>query len=421
MNVRRFIRGAATAFGIFLALSVGSVAVTQEYLVQPDDKLKIKVYQIPELAGEYVVSPSGTLSIAPVGSISVAGLSVEEVASRLSEYLIKKGHSQRPGVSVEVVQVRPVYVVGDVQRPGEYPYRPGLSVLQAITLAGGYYRFSDPGLMRLERDLISSRGDFNAMSKKLIALRARRARLSAELDGSTDIAFPPDLVKDSEKENSVKQLLREELSLLALNRESLRQQLESLDRAINLYEREIKTIEKQAEAEKLQLEAVQRELAEVKVLTTKGLATMPRQTSLERTQAQIMSAEQGLQALILRARQSITAAEQRRFDLQNERRAKLNSELQQLRLDIEDVQSKIEIARDLIIEAETTAPDAMRKRAETSGARDLIIVRMVDGRSTPLVAREEMALQPGDVLRAGPLQSSFGPVTIGAGRTRPTQ
>jgi len=394
------------AVGVVLALAGGQQAAAQEYLVQPDDRLRIKIYQIPELAGDYLVSPSGTLSIAPIGAISVAGLSLDEVASRLSEYLIKRGLSQRPGVSVEMLQARPIYVLGDVQRPGEYPFRPGLSVLQAVSLAGGYFRFADPGLMRLERDSVMAKGDLRSLSKRLVALEARRARLSAELAGTKEIAFSPDLLRKAESDLSLKQLLNEERSFLSLNRTTLEQQLENLDHTINLYLREITTIEAQIKSEKLQLAAVQREMSDVKSLSTKGLTTTPRQTLLERTQAQIMSAEQGLQALILRARQSIATAEQRKFDIQSERRSRLNTELQQTRFDIDDVQTRIETARSLIVEAETIAPDMARRAAQFTRPRNLSIIRMINGQSTTIPAREGLVLQPGDVLRVDPAMHS---------------
>lgn len=391
---------------ITLAPGPMGAADASDYLVRPDDKLRIRVYQIPELSGEYVVASNGTVSMAPIGEILVAGLALSNIAARVSEHLINNGLSQNPGTTVELVQVRPIYILGDVQRPGEYPFRPGITVLQAVSVAGGYFRFNDPGLLRLERDAISSRGELKALARRLTYLRARRARLSAELEDRSDIAFPPEMLREAAADVTVAQLLDEERSLLTLNRTALKHQLESLERAHDLYEREIQTISAQIQAEKRQFEAVQRELNEIKALSSRGLAPVPRQTGLERTQAQIMSAEQGLHTLILRARQNITSVEQKRFELQSERRAKVNAELQQARLDIEEVVSKIETTQKLVIEAEVIAPGFVRRAAEMMASRKIVVVRVVDGDVTTVPVQEDLVLEPGDVLKVHPNEPS---------------
>ena len=162
-------------------LSSSTIRAASDYIIRADDKLKIKIFQYPELSGEYTVSANGTISIAAIGEVSVDGFSTKEVANRISERFVRAGLSDKPGTSVEVLQSRPVYVLGDVQKPGEYPFRPGVTVLQAVTFAGGWLRFNDPGLMRVERETISIKGELRNLVRRYYQLIAHRARVNAEL------------------------------------------------------------------------------------------------------------------------------------------------------------------------------------------------------------------------------------------------
>src|ERR1700750_1484756 len=82
-------------------LSSSTIWAAADYVIRADDRLKIKIFQYPELSGEYSVSANGTISIAAIGEISVDGSSTKEVASRISERFIRAGLSDKPGTSVE--------------------------------------------------------------------------------------------------------------------------------------------------------------------------------------------------------------------------------------------------------------------------------------------------------------------------------
>ncbi len=119
----------------------------------------------------------------------------------------------------------------------------------------------------------------------------------------------------------------------------------------DLHEREIDAVAGQIRGGKLQQESVEKQLNVVKALYARGLTTIMRQTDLERMQAQITVAEQGFQTLVLQARRNITQIDQKIFDLQNERRAKLNNELQSTRLELEETFNRINTNRNLMMEA----------------------------------------------------------------------
>lgn len=387
--------------GLIVSIFIGGARLSEsaDYTVRPEDKLRVQIYQIPELTNDYNVSSNGTITIPPIGEVAVAGLSVQEISARISEQLIKAGISDKPGTTVTVLESRPIYVMGDVQKPGEYPYRPGLTALQAISLAGGYYRITDPGLLRLERDAINISGELRNLTRRYYYLVARRARLTSELQLQTEPDFPAALTDRAAKDSALQQVVDQERSLLRINVSALKHQLGSLERTRDLYEREIEAVAKQIEAGKTQTEVVGKELNVIKALYARGLTTVSRQSELERSHAQMQATEQGFQTLMLRARQNITQVEQKIFDLQEERRAKLSADLQQARLELEETSNRIETNRRLMFEAQITAPVLVAGTGDVTDSHALVIVRTEDGRKTTLRADDRIELQPGDVLK----------------------
>lgn len=398
-------------------LNSGAAQATTEYVVRADDKLKIKIFQYPELSGEYKVRANGTISIAPIGDVPVNGLSTKEIASQISERFVRAGISDKPGTSVEVLETRPVYVLGDVQKPGEYQFRPGMTVLQVVSLAGGWLRFNDPGLMRLDRDSINITGDLQTLVKRHHQLVARRARLHAELVMTSNIQFPPDLLARSQNDSGLRQLLDEERSLLNIRVDALKTQIDSLMQNRGLYEREIAAITRQIQANKAQVASVERELVEVRSLVKRGLTTLSRLANLERMQAQLESNEQGFLMLILRSQQSITQGDQRIFDLKSERNASLTAEVQKIRMDLDDISVKFETNRSLLVEAQMIVPTLVGNSDGPVEARSLAVVRVQDGKALTIDAEEHTELLPGDVLR---VQRTILPGALGIGPRGPT-
>jgi protein involved in polysaccharide export with SLBB domain len=386
------------------------VRAASNYIIRADDKLKIKIFQYPELSGEYTVGANGEISIATIGEIPVDGLSTREAAGRISERFSRAGLSDKLGTSVEILQSRPVYILGDVQKPGEYPFRPGITVLQAVSLAGGWLRFNDPGLMRLERDSINIKGEMRNLVRRYYQLIARRSRLNAELLMKNDVRFSPELERQAQTDRGLMQLINEERSLLSLRVDAMRSQIERLEHARDLYKREIEAVSRQIQANKAQYDSVGKELAEVNDLYKRGLTTTARQMGLVRMQVQIEMNEQGFQTLILRARQNISQVEQKIFDLKSERNASLTAELQKTRLDLDDVNVKFETNQSLLVEANVVVPTMVGTSDGVVDLRSLTVVRVRDGKAQTIEADEHTELLPGDVLR---VQRTILPVALG--------
>jgi len=222
------------------------------------------------------------------------------------------------------------------------------------------------------------------------------------------VQFPTELVRKAQNDGPLSQMIDEERSLLSIRVEAMKTQIESLEQNRALYEREIEAVSRQIAANKVQYDSVGNELKDVKALARQGLATASRQMNLERTQAQIEMNEQGFQTLILRARQNIAQVDQRVFDLKSERNAKLTAELQQTRMDLDEVGIKFETNQSLLVESQLTVPTLVGNSDGVVEARSLVVVRVLDGKAQSIEADENTELLPGDVLR---VQRSIIPTT----------
>jgi protein involved in polysaccharide export with SLBB domain len=109
--------------------------------LHPGERIKLTVYGEPNLSGFYDISPSGTLSLPLAGTMRAAGRTRAEIEREITRRYSEK--LQEPQVTVEVVEFRPFYIMGEVTNPGQFPYRSGLNVLTATSTAGGLtYRAS---------------------------------------------------------------------------------------------------------------------------------------------------------------------------------------------------------------------------------------------------------------------------------------
>jgi len=109
----------------------------QLYRLGPNDALGIEVFDESDLSTETTVSGHGTIKFPLLGELRVAGMTVKEVEEDLTERL-KAGYLKNPKVTVSIRKYRNFYVSGEARRPGAFSYREGITVLKAITLAGGW-------------------------------------------------------------------------------------------------------------------------------------------------------------------------------------------------------------------------------------------------------------------------------------------
>jgi protein involved in polysaccharide export with SLBB domain len=122
-----------------------SAGAASDYRLGPNDRTRIIVFGQPGLTGEFVLDGDGTLAFPLVGSIPANGMTPRELQQAIATKLDPE-YLRNPNVTVEVLTRRPFYVLGEVQKPGNYPYVTGITALHAVAMAGGYtYRAKTTG------------------------------------------------------------------------------------------------------------------------------------------------------------------------------------------------------------------------------------------------------------------------------------
>ncbi|MDH3647620.1 MAG: polysaccharide export protein [Gammaproteobacteria bacterium] len=132
-----------------LTAIAGAVGVTaraengvDSYRLKTNDRVRVVVFGHEDLSGEFAVDESGRLSLPLIQYVEALSLTTDELERAISDKL-KPDYLKNPRVSVDILSLQPVYVIGEVRQPGSYQYSSGMTVLNAVALAGGYtYRAS---------------------------------------------------------------------------------------------------------------------------------------------------------------------------------------------------------------------------------------------------------------------------------------
>ena len=138
-----------------LATLFAAVAMAQDpgvpgYRLASGDRVKVTVFGHEDLSGEFEVDGSGDISMPLIREITAAGLTVEELEETISDAL-QPDYLKHPRVSVEVLSYRPYYIIGEVTSPGKYPYASGLTVVNAVAVAGGFTYRAKKSRIRIKR------------------------------------------------------------------------------------------------------------------------------------------------------------------------------------------------------------------------------------------------------------------------------
>lgn len=116
-----------------------------DYVLGIGDRVHVTVFGEPDLTGDMDISSTGMISMPLVGDIKAADSTTSQLRNTITEKL-KDGYMKDPKVSLEVLNYRPFFIVGEVMRPGSYNYVNGMTVINAVALAGGYtYRADKDG------------------------------------------------------------------------------------------------------------------------------------------------------------------------------------------------------------------------------------------------------------------------------------
>lgn len=107
------------------------------YTLGVGDRVRVTVFGENDLSGEFQIDGQGEVSMPLIGAVRAVNRTTRSLEDHLSARYAD-GYLVNPQVSVEVLNFRPFFILGEVNRPGSYPYREGLTVLNAVALAGGF-------------------------------------------------------------------------------------------------------------------------------------------------------------------------------------------------------------------------------------------------------------------------------------------
>lgn len=386
-------------------LLYASASAADDYRLGPMDKLHIRVaeWQSGEasardwssITGDYTVGPSGEISMPFIGQLQASGKTPAEIGKAIGDQLEQElGLLSRPDASVELIEYRPVYISGDVEAPGQYPYQPGLTVLKAVSLAGGIRRSSNEG-MRIERDYINAEGNFSVLSAERDQLLARRARLQAETEDKSEIAMPEELADSPE----AKSLIAKEAAFMKARRESLDRQLSTLDELQQLLDNQITSLEKKIETQNEQLALSREQLEGVGGLKKEGLVVNERVLGMQRSVAELEGKILDMETARLEAQQEVNKAERDAATLKDDRETEISEALQKTEADLEQLQLKMGMYRNLMGEALSQAPEAALSASTEEPQIGYSVVRESEGEPAESSVDENAGLTPGDVLK----------------------
>jgi protein involved in polysaccharide export with SLBB domain len=126
-------------------MPTGGSGTSEDYVLGIGDRVRVTVFGEPDLSGDMDVSSTGMISMPLVGDIKASGNTVSQIRSAIIAKL-KDGYMKDPKLSMDVMSYRPFFIVGEVMKPGSYNYVNGMTVINAVALAGGYtYRADKDG------------------------------------------------------------------------------------------------------------------------------------------------------------------------------------------------------------------------------------------------------------------------------------
>lgn len=133
------------------ALDEATKPVSKEFLLGPEDVLEVTVWRNQDLSRTVVVRPDGKVSLALIGDVQASGLSTAQVAAKIAARLTE--FKENPNVSVSLKEVNSyfIYVLGEVLKPGKYPLKSYATVLQGVSMAGGFTPYASKSKMQVIR------------------------------------------------------------------------------------------------------------------------------------------------------------------------------------------------------------------------------------------------------------------------------
>jgi protein involved in polysaccharide export with SLBB domain len=427
--------GLSRCLSLFVALAALALAsfasaapADEDFQLLPQTRLRVVVLEWiaatgdykewTVLNGEYTVSNAGEISVPLIGTLKAVGRTPSQLASDIGNGLKERtGLMQAPDATVQIVSYPPIFVTGHVERPGEYAYTPGLTVLQAVALAGGRARRRDGGGLDIEVDQIRYYGELQKTEIDLPRLQARRARLQAELDDKAEIAFPTELL--ATPQGGANEIMNEEKSIFVARAEAFKRQLDSLGELRILLTNETKVLAEKIASMDRQIKIAQDELNDVSALAQKGTVTRSRESDMERLLAGLQSDRLDLALASMRASQKISETEREATTLKGQRSTEITKDLQSVQSDMEQLVLKRQNTQAVLLATGAAVLRQSKGAAIDDEPLNFTIIR--NSGKEELASSDAAQLLPGDVLKVDLVMKPAETSSIDPARTVSTE
>lgn len=341
------------------------------------------------LGGEFDVAVDGTITVPALGTIKVGDLTTDQLATEIATRLqTKLGLLDMPDASIQVLQYPPIYVVGSVSTPGQFEYRPQMTVVQALALAGGVLRAdAKAGLS----DTIKLETDLQGFGSDIVRATARLARLDAEYNLAKEIVFP--VVLDPADPVTAGIIDQERRIFDAHGNEILRQQT-GLQQLAELYNAEIEALGQKLAAIDQQIAAAQKQITVIRTLVTSGSATVSRLTDAERVLSDLQSERLDNVIETMRGRENLNQSQRDLAKLQDEQQSETANQLQESQAGLEKL-GQLQLATRRILYQSMDQLNVLPIQVSL----DYQILRQAGDTQVSIFATETSVLQPGDLVK----------------------
>lgn len=380
-----------------------------DYLIQPGDVIEVSVAGIADFKQRSVVGLDGETSVPMIRPVKVAGLDLAGAQKLIKEQLSQKLYQQRTpdgregitaitpdSVLVTIAEYRPVYLNGDVTKPGAQAYRPGMTVRQAVSLAGGYeimrFRMQNPFL-----ESADLRNDYQTLWMQYVKQQARIWRLKAQLTPGAQAAQLKNLETQTqaplprEALDTVRANASEQLEL-ANSRLGIERAF--LQKAVKVADDQIALLRGRQSKDDENVQVDTADYNKLKEFSERGNLPMTRLSESRRLY--LFSATQSLQTAVtitntIRERDE---AQRRIGRLDEGNRALLLKELEEASVELASVRSRLQAVSEKI-----TYTGMIRSQLSRGGSRPTIrIVRAASSGGTGEMADEDTPVRPGDTV-----------------------
>ena len=379
--------------------------MAEEYRLQGGDTVELSVSGAPELRQRAPVQIDGSINFPVIGTFMVEGVEFSEVRNKIQSAVASKifrmrtpdGREltrmfERDEVAATIVEYRPVFISGDVTRPGELAYRPHMTVRQALASAGGFSALARANATSF--DAANLRSDYVTDWLDLARQNVRIWRIRTDLGENVELdqkSIPPTPVPDA----VISQIVNLEMEYRKTSEADHERQKDFLRRSIEELDKQAQVLSEQKQSEEEGVRADEQDLQ--KARTAFGNGSLPSLRVAEFRRSVLYSATRQLQTTnqLMQVMKSRAEAARELEKIDDQRRMRLLAELQDASVKLADERAKLQSVEEKLRLAGLRPP---RTYDGDASRADMTVFRRNTSGNERHTVDADTELQPGDVI-----------------------